>query len=207
MPTRASFLALLAGCGSFTTYQTAEPLGVGHWQATFAAEAGGFRDRASDTRTPTATAELAVARGVTESTDVGVKLYGIGAEAQVKHRIYDGRWQWAIAGAVGGVRTPARAGFTDAFTGHLRLTAIATRRTSPRWAWSVGPVTTASLFYPAGGGEAGGLALGGFASAQWTFAGAWQLVPELSVHGMLAGEVPVDGGGVALLGVGVARRW
>lgn len=198
---------LLVGCGSYTTYQTAEPLGTGRWQASLAADAGGFRDGKSGTRTPTATAELALHRGITDTTDLGLKLYGLGVEGQVKHRFVDGRWQWAVAGALGGVRTPARAGFTDAFTGHLRVTAIATRRTSSRWAWSLGPVATASLFYPAGGGTAGGLLAGAFANAEWTFGGCWRLVPELSLHGMVAGEVPVDGGGVVLAGLAVARRW
>ena len=49
---------------------------------------------------------------------------------------------------------------------------------------------------------------GGFVNVEWSFGGGcWSLVPELSLHAVVAGDVPVDGGGVALLGLALARKW
>ena len=70
----------------------------------------------------------------------------------------------------------------------------------------MGPVVTAGLFVPAGGGHATGILIGGVASAERRFAGAWQVVPELSVHTTAAGDVPVDGA-VLVVGAAVGRRW
>lgn len=202
----AALAALAAGCGSLSTYRTAEPIGPGRWQVDVAADVGAFTDRAQDTRTPAAHLEVAVRRGLGADTDATVKLYVPGVELGVQRRLARGRWQWALAGAIGGERTTAAAGTTDALTAHLRLTALATRRTSRAWAFTVGPVATGGLFVPAGGGHATGLLLGGFASAARRFARCWEVVPELSVHRTVAGEVPVAGG-VLQLGAAIGRRW
>ena len=149
---------------------------------------------------------LAARHGVSATTDVTLKLYVPGAELGVQHALGGGRWRWALAAALGGARTKEGGGSTDAFYGHLRLTALATRRTSARWAFTVGPGATGGGLVPRAGGDAEGLLLGGFANAAWRFGGCWQLVPELSLHVTAAGEVPVRGT-VAQLGVAVGRTW
>ncbi|MBK9036993.1 MAG: hypothetical protein IPL61_38040 [Myxococcales bacterium] len=199
--------AASAGCGSLSTYRTAEPIGCGRTQVDVAVDVGGFRDRDQDSRTPAVHVELAVRRGIAPETDATVKLYVPGVELGVQRRLRrGGPWQWAVAAAIGGERTRAGAGSTDAVYGHVRLTALATRRTSRRWAFTVGPIATGGVFVPAGGGWSQGLLVGGFASAARTFAGAWTVVPELSLHVTAAGDVPVRGA-VAQLGVAVGRRW
>lgn len=168
-------LVLATGCGSLTTYRTAEPIPRGHWQVDVAADVGVFADRELDSKIPATHVEVALRRGLGQDADVTLKVYVPGAELGVQRRVATGRWQWALAAAVGGERTTAGVGTTDAIFGHLRLTALATRRTSPAWAFTVGPVVTGGLFVPAGGGHATGLLLGGFASAARTFARCWQV--------------------------------
>ena len=173
MSRRSALLAastLLAACGSLTTYRTAEPVARGRWQVDVAADVGAFRDREQDTRVPAAHLEVAIRRGLGADTDATLKLYLPGVEVGVQRRIARGRWQWAVAAALGGERTTTGAGTTDAIHAHLRLTALATRRTSTAWAFTVGPVVTGGLFVPAGGGHATGVLLGGFVSAARAFA-------------------------------------
>lgn len=204
--TAAALALALAGCGSYTTYQSAEPLPRGRWQGATALGAGAFADRPGDTRTPSLHVEVAARRGVGAGTDVGLKLYALGVEASVRHRLHATAAGWSVAalGALGGVRTTGRGSLPDALSGHARATAAVTRRTSPRRAWSFGPVVTASLYLPAAGGHATGLLAGAFGNLSWSFGGCWHLVPELSVHRTLHGDVPVDGA-VVQAGVGVAR--
>ena len=45
-------VAGITGCGTYTTYQTAEPLAPGRWQVSAAATTGGFYDRPSKVPTP-----------------------------------------------------------------------------------------------------------------------------------------------------------
>jgi hypothetical protein len=196
----------VTSCGSLTTYRTAEPVPRGQWRLDVAAGAAAYVDREQDTRIPGGHVEVAVRRGLRRDADVTVKVHVPGVELGVQRRIAGGRWQWAVAAAVGGARTTEGPGTTDAVFGHLRLTALATRRTSPAWAFTVGPVATGGLFLPAGGGHATGLLLGGFASAARAFGGCWQVIPELSLHLTAAGEVPVRGS-VLQLGAAVGRRW
>lgn len=200
-------VAVSAGCGSLSTYRTAEPIPCGRTQVDLAIDVGTFRDRDQDTRTPAAHVELAVRRGIAAETDATIKLYVPGLELGVQRRLRrSGPWQWAVAAAIGGERTRVGTGSTDAVFGHLRLTALATRRTSRRWAFTVGPIATGGVFVPAGGGWSQGLLVGGFTSTAATFAGAWTVVPELSVHLTAAGDVPVRGS-IVQLGVAVGRRW
>jgi len=198
--------AAAGACGTYTTYQTAEPLANGRWQVSAAVSPGAFVDRPQGTRIPTVIGELAVRRGVGAETDVGLKLFTAGAELSVRHRIIDARWQWALLGALAWARSEESGGATEAITGQLRLTAVATRRTSPRWAFSVGPVVTGSAITFAGGGDATGLLVGGFANAAFSFGATrrWHLIPELSLHVTATGDVPVDGA-VSLLGLALAR--
>lgn len=204
-PTALALLAV-AGCGSLTTYRTAEPIARGRWQVDVAADVGVFADREQATKVPAGHVEVAVRRGLGHATDATLKVYAPGAELGVQRRIATGPWQWAVAAAIGGEHTTSGAGTTDAISGHLRVTALATRRTSPAWAFTVGPVATAGVFVPAGGGHATGLLLGGFASAARTFGRCWMVIPELSLHVTAAGEVPVKGS-ILQLGAAVGRRW
>lgn len=194
----------LAACGTVTTYQSADTLPPGRWQGMAAAGVGSFDDRPQNTRTPTANAELGARYGVADDFDVGAKLYTFGAEASARWRLARGTWSWALLGAIDGVRTNESPGLTEAWLAQLRLGAVATRRTSPRFGWNFGPVVTGSLFEPAGGGHATGVMLGAFAGFDWQFGERWHLVPELSLHRTLAGDVPVDGT-VAMLGAAFAR--
>lgn len=202
----ASLALAVVGCGSLSSYRTAEPLGRGRTRVDAAIDVGSFRDREQDSRTPAVHVELAVRRGLTERTDATLKLYVPGVELGVQHALGGDRWRWALAAALGGGRTRADVGTTDALHGHLRLTALATRRTSPRWAFTVGPVVTAGVFIPAGGGWAQGLLVGAVGGVERRFAGAWMVAPELSLHVTAAGEVPVRGT-VVQLGAAVGRRW
>jgi hypothetical protein len=203
-----ALVACAAGCGSYTTYQTAEPMPRGRWQGAIALGVGSFADPPSDSRTPSASFEIGARRGVGRDTDVGLKLYTIGFEASVRHRFATAPHGWSFAGllAIGGLTSRGGTVLPDALGGHVRLTAIATKRTSARWAYSFGPLATSSLFLPAGGGRATGVLLGAFANLAWTLGDRWHLVPELSLHRTIAGDVPVDGS-VAQLGIGLARDW
>ena len=200
--------AMFSGCGTYTTYQTAEPLPRGTWQGAVALTTGLFLDQPSETKTPALINELAARYGVGGDTDVGLKLFSIGSELSVRHRVIDAAWQLALLGAIVYARSEEQGGQTEALLGQLRLGAAATRRTSVRWAFSVGPLVTGSAYSFAGGGSARGLLAGAFANAQWTFGSLrrWHLIPELSFHASLAGDVPVDGY-VTMLGVALARDW
>ena len=145
-------------------------------------------------------------RGVGAETDVGLKLFTAGVEASARHRIVNGEWQWALLGALVYARSDEAGGRTESITTQARTSMVATRRTSPRWAYSFGPVLTASAITFAGGGSASGILVGGFANAAWSFGATrrWQLIPELSLHGSVFGDVPVDGF-VSLFGLAVAR--
>jgi hypothetical protein len=163
-----------------TTYQSADTLAPGRWQGMAALGAGVFNDTEQHQKTPTITAELGARRGVADNTDVGLKLYTVGIEASVRQRVAAGTWSWALLGAIGGLRNgDSSPAIPKALLGQLRIGAVATRRTSPTFAWSVGPLVTGSLWLPAGGGSAAGVMLGGFGGLDWRFGERWHLVPEL----------------------------
>lgn len=207
MRTRSLSLALVAaGCGSYTTYQTAEPLPRGRWQGAAALGPGLFKDDPGDSQLPSMHVELGARRGVGAETDLGLKAYTIGWEASVRHRFHHTASGWSIAGlaALGGLRSTGRGVLPDALAGHLRLSAAITRRTSSRWAYSFGPVATGSLYLPAAGGHATGVLGGAFGNLEWAFGSRWRMLPELSLHRTIAGEVPVVGL-VVQLGVGMTR--
>src|SRR4051812_23818653 len=151
---RSAAIVVLAGCGSVTTYQSADVLPRGTWNAAIAASAGSFNDTDQKAKTPTASFEIAARRGIGADTDVGLKLYTAGIEANVRHRISEGRWSWALLGSLGGVVTDEKSPVGAAGLTQLRLGAVATKHRSAHWGWNIGPVTTFSLLRPAGGGTA-----------------------------------------------------
>jgi hypothetical protein len=165
-----------------------------------------FRDDPGETKLPSVHVELAARRGVGGDTDLGVKLYSLGWEASVRHRFLETDTGWSIAGlaAIGGLRSMGQGALPDALEGHVRATAVFTRRTSKRWAYSFGPVATGSLYLPAGGGHATGVLGGAFGNVEWAFGKKWRLLPELSLHRTISGDVPVDGL-VVQLGAGMTR--
>lgn len=195
--------ALLGACGTLTSYQSAEPVEPGRWRVAAALTGGAFADREQETKTPTAQAEVEVRRGVAADVDAGLKLYTVGAEASARWRFAHGPWQWALAGALGGIRNEDRPLVSDGLLLHARVAAIATRRTSSRWAWSAAPTLTLSRYWFDGGGAAGGVLLGAVVNGERRLGARWRLVPELGVHRTIGGEVPVVGF-VGHVGVGVA---
>lgn len=201
--------AALAACGSLTGYHTAETLPCGRWQAQAALTAGSYRDEPFATQTPTGQLELAAKVGLTDELELGGKLYTVGAEVSLKRRLLRpgpaltrGLSIAALASA-GGVRTRGEGSLPEMILGQARLGALGTWRSSPRLAWTLGALGTGSLFVPAGGGHATGFLLGGVANLDWRFTARWHLIPELSLHRTLAGEVPVDGS-VVMAGLAVA---
>ncbi len=48
--------------------------------------------------------------------------------------------------------------------------------------------------------------LGAFGGFDWRFGARWHLIPELTLHRSVAGDVPVDGT-VGELGAAFARDW
>ena len=206
IPMRSLALIAVTGCGSYTMYQTAEPLPLNHWQLQVASTSGEFFDLPQNQPTPTTAVELASRYGIGHDTDVGLKIYTFGTEASVRHRFVNGKWQWAGLAALGGARTLERLGTTDALTMHVRGAAAITRRFRPRFAITFGPALTGSLFVPAGGGSSAGLLVGAFGNAEWRFGATnkWHLVPEISLHVAPLGDVPVKGG-VILGGIAFGR--
>lgn len=203
---RSLVLLAVAGCGSYTMYQTAEPLPKHRWQLQVASTSGEFYDLPQNTPTPTTGLEVAGRYGIGGDTDVGVKLYTLGTEASIRHRFVDGKWQWAGLAALGGAWTIERLGSTSAITMHGRVAAAITRRLRPRFAITFGPALTGSVFVPAGGGYAGGLMAGAFVNAEWRLGATnrWHLTPEVSLHVAPLGDVPVKGG-VVLGGIAFGR--
>lgn len=196
----------LAGCGTYTHYQTAEPLPLHRLQVAVASTSGAFFDLAQETFTPMTGLELAARYGIGHDTDLGLKLYTLGAEASVRHRFIDRRWQYAGLAAIGGVRTREHLGTSDSLTGHVRLAGAITRRTGPGFALTFGPAATCSVFVPAGGGKAAGLLLGAFGNVEFSFGATrrWHVTPEISLHVTVVGDVPVSGA-VALGGLAISR--
>ncbi len=204
---RSAALLALAGCGTVSHYRTAEPLGAGTWRASAAAGVAGYVDTRDDVRTPSGHLELAVRRGLTSRLDVGAVVFvrGVAVDAQLALGDHAG-WRLAIDAGLGGVVDRAANIVGDGVYGQARVSALATRRTSPGWAFTVGPQLSAQRYWADAGGHASGLMLGAFANAAWQFRRRWALVPELALHGTLLGEVPVHGA-TAQLGVAVARTW
>lgn len=197
----------IAGCGSLTSFHTAETLPCGDWQVQAALGAGSYRDEPFDTRTPAAHAELSARVGLTDDTELGAKLYTLGAELSARHRLRRPAGARGLSLAAhtsfGGVRSRGEGSLPEMILVQARLGGLATWRSGPHLAWTLGAIGTGSLFVPAGGGHATGTLLGGVANLDWRFAARWHLLPELSLHRSLTGEVPVDGA-VAMAGLAVA---
>lgn len=203
----ASLAVAAAGCGSVTSYHSAETLPRGRWHLQAALSAGAYKDTPQQSQTPSAQLELSARVGVASHTDLGVKLYTLGAEASARHRLFDGTaagrrrgFAVALTAAAGGVRTSGQGSLPELDLLQARAGVFATFRRTSCLTFTVGAVTTGSLLVPAGGGHATGLLGGGVVNLDWQLSQRWHLVPELSIHRSLTGEVPVDGA-VAQAGV------
>src|SRR5262245_39358232 len=99
MLTRALSVVALGACGTYTTYQTAEPLPAGRWHVQGALTPGVFVDRPSKVTTPTAIFEVVARRGIGHDVDLGLKLYSAGIEGNARWRFFDEQWSWALIAA------------------------------------------------------------------------------------------------------------
>src|SRR5262245_53576112 len=121
---RSALLIAATGCGSVTTYQSADTLPPGTWSVGLALGAGGFNDTEQQTKIPTGSIEIAARRGLTENTDVGLKLYTAGIEASFRYRISQDCWSWALLSSLGGMITDESSPAGAAGLTQLRLGAV-----------------------------------------------------------------------------------
>jgi len=207
MAMRAPSLILLglalAGCPATGVYRTADPVAPGRWRVGGAASVGALRDEPQGSRIPTGTLELSARRGLVRDLDVGARLYTFGADVSATWRFSHRRWSWALAPSLGGLRSNDTGLSPPALHLFGQAAAIGSRPLTPRWTLNVGPTLGGGLYWPETGGHATGAWLGGFVGAGYR-AGRWIVAPELGVLRVIAGDVPVDGGG-AQLGVAVTR--
>ena len=203
MRTRITPLLLLAGCPATSVYRSADPVAPGRWRVGGAITGGVYRDSEQRSRVPVAALELDARRGVRPDLDLGARLSTAGLDLDATWRFAHGRWSWALAPDLGGLRTGDTALSPPAIDLFAQTALIGSRALSRRWTLSVGPSIGGGLYWPETGGHASGLWLGGFVNAGVRL-GAWTLAPELSILRVVAGDVPVHGSG-ALLGVGLAR--
>lgn len=161
-----------------------------------------LRDVEQKTRVPAVTADVGLRRGVGGDADVGLRLYTIGVEIGAKWRVIRGAWRVAIAPAIDYVRlreTQATVASINVF-GHLPV--IIGRRLSPDVGLNFGPAPMYGYYYPATGGSAQGLMIGGFGNVDVRLSQSWRLLPEMSLHRTAWGDVPISGW-VGQFGVGV----
>lgn len=190
----ASVLALATtGCPSLGLHQGTEPVANGKYQ--LGASVGGalFYDVPQQVRTPAPSVEVSLRRGVSENADVQLKLYTLGLDVGAKYRVLRGDWSMAVLPMLGASR------FGDTTTtssslfvwGHLPL--LIGRRVSPTAQINFGPRMLYGYFFPAAGGSAHGLSVGGFFNIEMRMTERVRLVPEVSLLGALGGDVPVRG--------------
>lgn len=200
MRTRSADLAVVAACGlacagcpSLAQHQTPETVAPGKWQ--LAASAGGalFRDVPQETSTPSASAEIALRRGVARDLDVQVAAYVWGLDVGAKYRFLDGTWSAAVAPRLGASRFVATASTVDSLYvwGHLPM--IFGRKLTKTVGIGFGPRMIYGYYLPATGGSAHGLSFGGFAHFEARLSDRFRLVPEVSVVAAPRGTVPVRG--------------
>jgi hypothetical protein len=195
----------LAGCPSVSTLHRADPVKPGRWELGAGLDGLLLRDAPQDTRAPSGQVLLAARRGLVEDLDLGARLYTFGLDASVRWRFFHGRtWRVAAIPTLGTAKTAETQTTTEAWHLFAQLPVVFTRDLGRDWTLSCGPRLVWGLYYPEGGGHARGLMLGGFVNAGYTLSRGWELVPELSFHRTVHGEVPVDG---FVLHVGAGLLW
>ncbi len=185
--------AYCTGCPSLGLHQGTEPVAKGKYQ--LGASAGGalLYDVPQEQRTPAPSVELSLRRGVADDADVQLKLYTLGVDVGAKYRVLRGDWSMAVLPMLGA----SRFGDTTTTTrslyiwGHLPL--LVGRRLSPSAQINFGPRMLYGYFFPASGGSAQGLSVGGFFNVEMRMSDRVRLVPEFSLLAALGGDVPVRG--------------
>jgi hypothetical protein len=153
-----------------------------------------FRDTEQDSLIPGAQVELGARRGLVDDLDVGLKLYLLGIQSDVKWRLRNGPISVAIAPAFDLSRTRETAITTDAAHLFVHVPLLVSYPSSPRWTITTGPKLMYGLYWPKNGGHAQGLSVGGLLGAAFRFRGGrWRLLPEVDLYRSVAGEVPVRG--------------
>jgi len=193
-----------AGCPSTSVYRTADPVPVGHWHVSVAADVGGIADQAQESRAPTASLELAARRGVAENLDIGAKLYTFGLELSATWRVVRGTWSLALAPSIAALRSNESGVSPRALYLFAGSAFIASRPLSKRWHIGTGPIAGYGMYRPETGGTAHGAWIGGFLLLDRAIGKRSHLVPEIGVYRVVAGDVPVRGGAFR---AGLAWRW
>lgn len=196
-------LLILSGCPSTSVYRSADPVAPGRWSFGAATGVASMRDTERDTQFPSGHLELSARRGLAQDLDAGVKLYVAGLEANATWRLHRGRWSWAVAPYLSGLRTKNTAVTVDAIHVFAGSAVVGSRRLSSGWKLSLGPSLGYGLYWPVTGGFAQGGSLGGFINGQWSISDAWALVPEMSAYKVVVGDVPLHGHAMQI-GLGVA---
>lgn len=199
MPTVVARVTLAAlaigalGCPSVTTLHSADPVAPRHWELALAVDGTILRDVPQDTRAPAAGALVAARYGLTENLDVGVRIYTLGADLSARWRLWRGAWRGAILPSIGAARTTESSTTTNAVYPFVQLPLVVTTDVSRALQWSFGPRMVLGWYVPDTGGTSRGLMLGAFTNLGIALSPRWSLVPEVSVHRTVVGDVPIDG--------------
>jgi hypothetical protein len=194
----------LCSCAALSTRQSADTVPAGSYQVFAGLDGVAYRDTQQRVTTPTLQAELGLRRGLSENVDVGARIYVQGVEAGVKWRFARGEWAAALAPSVAASRTRDTTLTVDALYLFSHLPLIVGHRVSPTASVNFGPRLMYGYFYPATGGSAHGLSLGGFVNVDRRLGETWHVFPEIVAYRSVVGEVPVPGW-IAQLGAGLAK--
>jgi len=198
---------LLTGCPSVSTLHRADPVKPGRWEIGGGLDGLILRDVPQDTRSPSAQALITARHGLLEDLDAGVRLYTVGLDASVRWRFFRGsHWRVAVIPTLGSSKTAESGSTTNAWHLFAQLPVVFTRDLGAGWRLSCGPRLVWGLYYPETGGTAQGTMLGAFVNTEVAVNARWSIVPELSFHRTVHGEVPVDGF-VLALGAGLLWRF
>jgi hypothetical protein len=186
--------ALVCGCPPTSLYRTAEPVARGETQLSLGGAFASYRDVEYDSRVPAALVELGGRHGISENADVGVRLVPVGLDVSATLRfLHRGGWSLAVAPQLTGLRTPRTGLSTNAIHAFGMATGLATYRWSRSWAFTFGPSVGGGFYWPEAGGSVGGAWVGTFVNVETRLGERWWLVPEVGIHGVFTGEVPVRG--------------
>lgn len=198
---------LLTGCPSVSTLHRADPVKPGRWELGAGADGLILRDVPQDTRSPSGQALITARYGLLEDLDAGLRLYTFGLDASVRWRFFRGStWRVAAIPTLGSSKTAESGSTTNAWHLFAQLPVVFTRDLGPDWTLSCGPRLVWGLYYPETGGYAQGTMLGAFVNVEYAINARWAVVPELSFHRTVHGDVPVDGF-VLALGAGLLWRF
>ncbi|MCK6546456.1 hypothetical protein L6R52_11450 [Myxococcota bacterium] len=197
-------VALSCACAPISRRLTPDPAPPGVVEASFGVDGLYFRDTAVDSSVPSLMFDAGARYGVADDVDLGLRVYTLGVEASVKWRLLDGPMPVAIAPAVSVAGTRETNSTSKALFFFADLPLVAGVELAKDVRLGFGPRLLYGYQRPVNGGAAHGLGAGGFLNLDLAPTGGWHLIPEISVAGTLAGEVPVHGLSAAF-GVGVVH--